>query len=294
MRDIEEKFERVVHSLGGRTEAHLMINPRKRQITALVRYPDGRRVVVKWADGDAPGLRREIEVYRTAEKLGYLVAPVVTEENLLVLEYVPSVTLRRWLLDYLDGLEGDRVEGPFERLIDRYAALFEETYTASDFAFGERTRETLINQYSRLFSSGPQGTALTPVERAVNRLRYHVAARRLRRAAPPYKDGKAHEKRIHGDLHLNNLLVTEDQTLKLIDWENATFDSPFVDLIYSAVMVSGLLLRFENHLECFEGRMARLVEGIGGDLRELFYHFYPPFKGAVSCNRRFLHSTKIP
>nr|HPO09586.1 hypothetical protein [bacterium] len=170
---METALARRVRELGYVLDRTLMDNPRKGQITALMTASDSRRVVVKWVvnpgTGAACGLLKEIRFYRSAGR-SHCAVPIHVEDDLLVLAYVDSVPLRRWLRTYLDAHPDDLVAPDFAAVMDRYGDLLEEWYGQVPFVFSADTRTSLAAMMNRLMNSGPSDARGGVLERVANRL----------------------------------------------------------------------------------------------------------------------------
>jgi hypothetical protein len=117
-------------------------------------------------------------------------------------------------------------------------------HTASDLSVAyidDEAADAITGNYGRLLVSGQMHQKRTRLETFVAAAFRRVTAPAFRRLVPRF--GRVHQQPIHGDLHLNNILVLSDRTIRVIDWETTRDSSPLVDLTYLIPM-----LRKKAHL----------------------------------------------
>jgi hypothetical protein len=296
----EQEFADRLRDAGLHLERHLMVNERKRQVTALALDAAGQRVIAKWAAaGESGGIDAERAFYESQQLAEQCVQLIRSEDGLLILEYVESTTLRQWLLVHLDeggsGRDDAEAFSDFEAVVRSYIGIFATWPGGTKFGYSQSTRTTLLSLYGKLLTSGPQDTAAKPWERKLNRLVSKFSKPALAKSSSQLRYSSEGDSRtIHADLHLNNLLVvTGSLQIKLIDWENATQGSPLVDLIYSCVMIRALLQGRSKHLQGFDHAMGGLTAEFDGPAQEAFAFYSGVFGSAIAQNRRFLAQSSV-
>ncbi|MBN2193641.1 MAG: phosphotransferase [Polyangiaceae bacterium] len=261
-------------------------NPRKRQYTALVTDGARRRYVAKWRTlaeaGSDDDLAREVEAYQDLARAPFVAQPVLCRPRLLVVEHVPSSNLRQFLLATMahDPARTTRV-------LDHFFALFDEAYGYERFYFSRDTYLALFVLLKRLALSGPRGTPRTQ-RRLANAACMLAPIRRLRSEIPRLTFDVAAPVRIHGDLHLDNILVpTESNDLKIIDWENSHFASPLLDFLYSTAMVGRLLSPHSALHRRFETLLEQALSAMPTRAGDLARYFHGLFESVIATNSRF-------
>ena len=284
----------------------LFKNPTKGTITVLVHKPDSRdRYVIKWCKKNAPretlqGFNKELSFYKKYNERSYAPNLICAQERLLILEYIPGCTLREWLIRYVDRMHADDVSQSFRRLVDILLDKLEDLYLENLNSVHPRIHEQpdklisyLVSIYGKLYSSGPMGTSRGKLESKISKHLGRIARRRvshfiqdlLRHGGTSTAQGL-----VHGDLHLNNMLITDDYDMKIIDFSNYSVNGfPLVDLLYFTAMVGAILRAHPKHKQYFKRQLSeRLLLKLSG-AAEYFERFLPIMELSVSINSRFLY-----
>lgn len=215
-------------------ESILTFNPSKSQVTALVINPRKKRFILKVVgEKSLVHSQNEQKFYlEYGNQLSFVPKMIQCGPNYLLMEYYDTLSLRSFLLSQPSEEDLDKVLLNLKNLITSF-------YKPESYYVDSQVRQTLECQYRNLLVSGPQGqTRLLLIDylfKGFARITSPLAKLTL-----PEICGVSQP--IHGDLHLNNILV-EQRNLKLwiVDWENWCFGSSFEDIFYMSVMLEKIL-----------------------------------------------------
>lgn len=233
----------------------------------------GDEAVLKWVDESAqPRCREELARERAFyRRFGELrcVPNLLDEIDApghgagLVLSHHAGVTLRQWLLDERRGLP-DPVRAA--RCAQALCAALHELFTAPVSETPERADEwmRLGRVFTVLMKSGPVQVSADADEHARNSGLHRLAAPLAHRALTRTLDGLPVRACIaHGDLHPNNVLVTPDMQVFLLDfgrWEPGECVS---DLGYLAATLATTLADRPAEGDVFAEELMRTAEALG-------------------------------
>ncbi|NEJ20695.1 phosphotransferase [Rhizobium leguminosarum] len=173
---------------------------------------------------DLERARREIFVYKGFAEKGFSeIAPLMVlcqdETNTLVLKAVQGPTLHEKLISQA---------GQFENLCTRGAIPLAKLHALSV----DRSQVgALSREIPWILSRQEISSRITPSnEAAAEVLGFLAENPMLIRAAEGAKEGWNEEGVIHGDVRLSNLVIDQNESVKLIDWELAGLGPPEYDL----------------------------------------------------------------
>ena len=281
-----KSFESEIEARGLRLERILVASDHKRQVTALVADTSERQYVAKWrASGFAESsgsLHQELCVYRDNPDAPYLPRVHLLDPRLLVVEHVPSSTLRQHLLTRLGSAPSE--VGPVLR---RFLEFFQQAWGFERFYFSRATLTALFPYMKKLCLSGPRDSP-----RHRHRLPNAALVRGplvwIRAHASRFQFEAREPQRIHGDLHLDNVLVSDASgVMKVIDWENSHFESPLVDFLYSTAMVHCLLKPHQDLSRDFAAMMNDAFARMRPRTAEAARYFHALFSALIATNNRF-------
>jgi hypothetical protein len=280
-------FEKALESRRLRVERVLVASDTKQQVTALVADESQRPYVAKWraserSDQNGGSLQRELSVYRDNPNARYLPRAHVLDHDLLIVEYVPSCTLRQFLLARVVSAPSE--VGP---VLARFFGFFQEAWGFERFYFSSATHAALFPFMKKLCLSGPRNTPRHR-HRLANAALVSAPLTWLRATARTLQFEPAEPQRIHGDLHLDNVLVTDaSHELKVIDWENSRSESPLLDFLYSTAMVHCLLGPHPALLRDFAAAMNDAFVRMPPRTAEAARYFHGLFSLLIATNNRF-------
>ena len=203
-------------------------NERKQQITFKSFAEKFGEVVVKYSLKKTRTISNEIDFYVENHMKHYI--PVLNDygDNYFILKYYKSITLLNYLEKTVDKNE-------IKFILEKINEFIEDFYTVKPYHLNADVKKYLLGCFTKLLTSGQYG-------RTRYQLSQHIAgivnkiARKLLMLSIKEKHGNIQT--IHGDLHLNNILVTNNNEILIIDWECTRRDSPLIDLMYLSAMIN--------------------------------------------------------
>lgn len=277
-------------------EEIIFFNLRKKRFTILVSNSKGSRYILKWEDisviGKSFSLCKEIAFYTKYENR-FNFFPVLTDvdSNSIRMDYFDSITLREWLID--NKVQDIQL---FQKAINNIIIDLDLLYKTE---ISGNNKEINFNKFiGKLMLSGPMNTKRTAIELTISR----ILNKLLGKLINPYFNLKYQQlfkaekvknfSLVHGDLHLNNVLINEQMDYKIIDWENAKNDFWILDLVY---FLSNTIPLLENPAKRYLLAQIETIifqnekKGIVFFKRVLNIHIR-----AVCTNRRFLDNSSVP
>lgn len=237
----------------------LFSNPRKGRWTLKVNQRGERLpAVLKWCHSAADkehyeSFQRELAFYRRFDGNSFLPRPFLFEQNFLLIEYVPGNSLRQYMLACArkgDSTGACEVLETLKLLLGQLEVFYAPRRGHIDLT---DTSKELTALWLKLFLSGPMGTKRSRLEKWLARVMAppmsRIVQRMFRRSLKKAYAGKevATCGIIHGDLHCNNIIVSDDnKKILLIDFENIEDDRFWMlDLLYLCPMVLKLTKGYE-------------------------------------------------
>lgn len=279
-------------------------NERKGRFTLLVKNIDSLQVL-KWNKTHGFNehfikLNKEINFYRKNKNEQFLPKLIYYENHFLLIEHFDSNNLRKWIIEYIsskkkfENAKGINVE--FKKVIENY---FVALSSLKKLGIASKEKKINIERYvtryfSKLFKSGPMNTSRPPIEERLSRSYFFVFYPLLKKRAGKIEK-KINENNltlskgiIHGDLHLNNILVQKEKAdIKIIDWENISYNYTLFDLCYSFVMLYFLLYGFEEHQRYLFTKFKTYVKKNYPVEREIIFEILNLYYNAILTNRKF-------
>jgi thiamine kinase-like enzyme len=215
----------------------------------------------------------EKEFYQKNNK-SYCPKLVLTEENIIVLEYIEGNTLRNLL-----------IENKFkEKILKNLFLSIEDFYI--DNKSDHLVNKNFNNAYtylSDLIQSGPIQTKDVKVSifsKIIYKLIAKVFKLRLSYLLSMLDVNKLKSGFMHGDFHYNNILISEGK-IKFIDFENIKYDGFFdFDILYLTVMIDVYLQ--DNNL------LLQMLEKNVFKREKYLKDVYKLYKKAILLNKKFL------
>lgn len=311
--DIEQEVREFDSSLPGELAASklsvkriLFKNTRRGSIDLLVdSWVTGVSLVVKCCHIDAPKrtlseFENEVRFYNAHGQSDAVPDLLWANDRLLAIEYFQSLTLRDWLLVYLDRLEQDEVKPELrivmERLFEGLVSLYASNISFRDMNADIRNDgldivSALIDVYNIVHRSGPMGVTRGYIETRVSRFLGSLATGKVNNYLNHIvqrQQGHITRGLNHGDLHLNNILVSEDLMVKTVDFARGSENGfPIVDLLYLTTVTGAMFNQHPNHMEFFVESLIDKVLSQWNSSVELFRSALPVLELAISLNSRF-------
>lgn len=270
-------------------------NKRKGSWVVKVQIKNRKLAILKWCHPNSSieqksQFQKEQAYYTGNCKEKYLPRLYSTTENCLLIEYIESISLRQYLLKITDEKITDVCE-VLDCILDKVQYLnIKYDSCALDLT---DTANRLTSAWKKLFLSTPMGTRRTKVEQYIARKLspyFGLVVNRLflRYLEQTYnKQSKNNCSTIHGDLHNNNILVTADNNVLFIDFENVQVKQFWMlDLLYFLPMFFKLL-QTKKQKEACQNILLKLEIFSSKEEQKLFYKCLNTMKFAIFFNRCF-------
>lgn len=273
-----------------RLQKILLSNHRKQQVTALVHNEKNALFIAKWrangADNERENLGKEAQFYVDRPYPEFIPCANNLVENLLLIEFIPSSTLRTFLVT-LDIGNPEAIERAASVIRDVFR-FFREAYSYNTFHISAESYGLLPEYIQRLCCSGPSDSPRYPIENRLNSVLSLAYKRKFRALARDLPVVEYSPVVIHGDLHLDNILVPSDgSAIKIIDWENVRKASPVLDFLYCTSMIRALLPphpRLQQHLET---QIEQAFPEMPATSRNINRQLLAIFESLIATNSRF-------
>jgi hypothetical protein len=300
--DLEQELLNDIDRLHLKIRDIIYVNRNKKRYTLIVENC-GTTNILKWnskkSEYHSEQLKKEIDFYRKSENLNFLPPIIYSEENLILLKYISGKTVRAWIIDYRK--EHDRkscneiIHNDFKLIINNIIGIFRELYTRPDgVADADDTILSLKNIFYVLYLSVPMSMPKSNLEKLILKvnlkLHHKIISQRfneLNKRIKEERDGLCNYA-IHSDLHLNNLLVSnQDLNIRMIDWENISVGSILLDINYFYAFLFFLLEGLPLHQEYLKEAFENYLNEHDPHLKKLFFGINELFLVAISLNRSF-------
>ncbi len=213
------------------TEAKILnVNERKGQVSATVRKDlTGSHYVLKFATNPKTIEPERLFYAQHAPKYNFVPKLIGSANNYLIFEYYQGQTLREFL-------SANRRSKERAEVLRSVSEVLEQLYGGNAIYIDESVRASLCDRLNALFTSRQAGGKRTRVETFVSKVVFRLVVPIFRQII---KDaGQPNPQIIHGDLHLNNILVLGDRSIKVIDWEKWGRGSSATDLLFLLPMIN--------------------------------------------------------
>lgn len=245
---------------------------------------DNKKIFIKYNENAAAGkifFEKEKSIYRELERCGGQFIPaIVWNEHILATEYIQnSSTFRKWLLEKADK---DMFAEYLQDIISKYKVFLLElkiSLVAKQIE-GCDKEIRLESFFNKLLFSGPFGTKTHKAEKLRNKI--------LKLFLRKYVDNirvKDDRHLIHGDFHLNNILVS-DGGVYFIDFENVSYGSVSIELAYWYVQVWMLVYDDKEMTDILQKQTSSLFD-MDFLNEDEFNKIVTLYQLAILLNRRF-------
>lgn len=257
--DLPIEFLKITDSLDLEVSKVLLYNKRKESATLQVSRKNefNRKLILKCISKNTP----DVEKVRFKNEIFYYSSykgPRISPENIdsgsryLLLEYIEGVTLRKKLIGYLNHELSTSEKNELYRLldiiIDQILDHYNEILLLSNekkFIKHQDAVENLMSIYSKLAASGPFSTRRSKLAVFISKLLYFFTKGDVEQKISDIlcedvellKSGFTHQ-----DLHLDNILVSNNNDVFIIDYANYRDNGLILqDLVYYLATMLTLL-----------------------------------------------------
>lgn len=305
-RKIDELLVNKLSSLKYRLEKIVYHNPIKRRYTLIISRNE-IYYILKWNHPDEyehlNKLSKEINFYKNNKDKGFLPKLIYFESNLMIIEFIESITLREWLINYISSLNGDVVDDKFKSKINILSNNLKELYLeANENVELNSTFKSLTTYFGKLCTSVPMSAPRNRIEFFLLRSNWIINKRNISKVIQSLWiqnnkginniESKSHS--IHADLHLNNIIVPlKGEYIKIIDWENSTKGTIFEDINYLLTFTKCLFREFPKHQIYIDEKFEDVVKELDENKLALFKEIDELYALAISVNRSFGYNVSI-
>jgi len=241
---------------------------------------DNKYFILKAISANSPHeiknkFRLEVLFYNNCKKK-YIPKLIINNENILIIEYIESITLREYLIKNEYDIK------IFNTLFDNINKL----YIDNKIEFQENLSfNNAYTHLSALAQSGPIQTKDLEVSffnKVTNKVIAKILKLKLKFLLNKIDTNKLKHGFVHGDFHYNNILIANNN-IKFIDFENIKHNGFFdFDILYLFAMIEVYTQNNTEINRLYENELKNLIDGN----KELF-EVYKLYKTAISINKRF-------
>jgi len=95
---------------------------------------------------------------------------------------------------------------------------------------------------------------------------------------------------VHSDLHQDNVLVSDENNVYIVDWENCRYGFWISDVAFLLATIFALLRNYPNHYEKIDQAFSEIIIQYEKEAFPIFDWVRMSMKNAISTNRRFHHN----
>jgi hypothetical protein len=252
--------------------------------------------------------RRELEFYKTTQRSRLYPNYIDSTSDIIVLENLRAESLRYWIINYIenDSTNNDVVSDKFIEFVTNLQKSIEKLYFSSqvipnsicepktaDIDEEELFISYISNNCSRLFTSGPMNTSRGWIEQKwgsllrtgyINFFRQELSTILSNTSYEPYLEP------VHSDLHQDNVLVSDENNVYIVDWENGRYGFWISDIAFLSATIFALLRNHPNHYEEVDEAISEIIIQYDKEAFPIFDWVRTSMKNAISTNRRFHHN----
>ncbi len=258
------------------------INPAKGRYNLLAVVEDRTPLFIKYNDPTGAGwntFSKEKEIYHFMEGEKFIPKALHNEEILATVYIKGSCTLREWLLDNDDP---QMFSCLIRNIVRQYQLFLRKLNDYSGKELRTLHADKELNVFlGKLLTSGPYGSKIHKMEKIRNKC-FHYFLRKKYASRIKLSENTCV---IHGDFHLNNILVAEGKTY-VIDLENIIRGNAAIELAYWYVQVWVLVCNNKNLLPILEEEIKSIFDMELFDEKE-FRMTVRLYQLAILLNRRF-------
>jgi len=231
---------------------------KKRQVLLVENNLNDEEYLLKWNcvsnSKHLKKLQKEIEYYKDNCNNEYLPLYISSGGNYLVLKYYRNAcTIRDYLFNYLFSIkknEDETITDEFKLRIHQFLSTLSEFQNSSKSSELNDSKAKENDYFNKLLASVPNNNKKKKLDRFIIKVLYFIHKKRITKTKMMLQNeiAKTQKTTVHGDMHLNNIIVTE-HGIKIIDWENNKIGTYYEDFFYSSSFILGLLSNHRKHYE---------------------------------------------
>jgi len=205
------------------------------------------------------------------------------EKNIIILEYIDSLSLREYLIKREDKRK--LLVSLFSSLDKFKATLIDKDSMKNDFSNVYRYISVLCNSHP--FQA--KNIQISFWDISLNRIIYKLLLLKIKRILQQYDNKNLLNGFSHHDFHYNNILVSPNDEIKFIDFENIKYSGYFdFDVLFLLVLIDIYIEQSTEEYRILKNYLEALF------LKdEVLKQVYEVYKIAVSINKKFfLESNK--
>jgi hypothetical protein len=291
---LPRELRRLLESIEYEVEAVVSENPRKSRYNLRLTDDAGEPFFAKWSS-ESDKFHKSLMNEKRAYDRGWVShapALLTCEGGLLIFKYENTIQLREYLHRVCCSTRESDLPS-FSTVLSELVTVLRETY----FDDGRETRsidrstvaDSLVGNYQKLLTSGPQDSERSSIE-------YYLAAsagsatesRAWTRIYEWLEQVELHTQRIHGDLHLDNVLVDKETgSILLVDWETARWGNELEDLTYCFAIIQQLLRAAPSKHRALRDAFRELIGNKPCSYYTAFEEVSGLLSAAAGTNRRF-------
>lgn len=210
-------------------------NQRKKTYIFLVADKDKKQYILKIIEDKSPQeikekFYNEVEFYKQ-HSLSFIPKYIQNNDFVLQIEFFEAITFRDYLLN--EKATEKQISLLFENAFELYESIENKESNYADF-------RKAYSHLGALATSGPIQTKNMNVglfDKTFARVILKILRYRLEKVLNGIDTKNLRFAFSHGDMHYNNILISNKDEIKLIDFENISYDGFYdFDLIYLYVM----------------------------------------------------------
>jgi len=273
-----------------------VLHQSEHKCTAVLRviYKDSTAIVKIWFEGASISVinsfQRERNYYQLFECYDEIPALLAVNDNYIILTEIVGLSLFEY---YSSNVIDSNLASKHAESICNVIRMFNQPLVEHNIEQEKPTTLQLVvellRKFKNLFFSGPKNTNNSLLERALLKFVFYITLP-LVTLNIIYRAGffrkKATGRRYHGDFHMNNILLNEQNEVSLIDFECTTERSlMLVDIVYCCATHSALCENWNDVIEEYS-------EAIQTDSKDSLTYLLKLFISAARMNQRFRSNRK--
>lgn len=280
---LPKSLEQLLNKYNVNTHKVLSTNPYKERWCLCGIDESGKEVFIKW-NGTSnkihfDKLNFESYFYRVLSADNISPRYMYGENGFFILEYLrDSDTLRNFLLK---STNQNIIITALENTMDAYIKFSEIIADHRDMLTERKFNDCFLECLASLLKSGPADSKFYRFESIFNKFIYLYMKKYIPKVSISTKSAI-----IHGDYHLNNILIGKDTRSYIIDLENFCIGYKEIELAYWYVQSWALLSNKPKVQKYLENRFTIMITELSLD-RDLLDSIISCYKAAISFNRRF-------
>ena len=262
-------------------EEILQYNHRKETYVLKIRYHNNFYLLKAYDKNKAPKDIKdkfvvEKEFYEKNKDIDSIPKLISFYENILILEYFSSMSLR----DYL--IENNNKKYLLENLVKSIENFDKKVYRKKDNIINY---DNIFRYVSSLCNSHPfqaKDIKVSFIDRQLNRIINKLLIVKVKKIINLFDSKNLTNGFSHNDFHYNNILVTSDNRIKFIDFENIKYEGFFEFDILAFIVIMAVYVKKKDEQEILDKYLEKLFQK-NKILKNIFYIY----NIAISINKKF-------